>query len=135
MYILFQSYAVRYGDHTDMLPFSVRVVVEQSKFWDILKEVVAMLRPLVDAQAKTESDQCTLGEVGVCFGELFIAFSAHSNFDERTILLEKLEKRWKTFYQPELMIVAMFSQPNIKLTKFQVEFPLLKNIVHIADSA
>ena len=120
LFFFFQNYAVKYGEHKDMLPFLVKVVIEQHKFWDALKDCLALLLPLVDAQAKTESDDCTLGEVGVCFGQIYACFEAHSNAEERVLLLDKLEKRWKTFYQPELMVVAMFLQPNIKLTKFKV---------------
>ena len=117
---VFQNYALKYGDKIEALPFTVRVVIEENKFWESLKDTLAVLRPLVDAQAKSESDDCTLGDIGACFGDMFTSFAGHSNVEERAILLDKLEKRWKTFYQPDLMVVAMFLHPSIKLTKFQV---------------
>ena len=103
------------------------MVIEQIKFWESLKDALAILRPLVDAQAKSESDECTLCEIGVCFGDIFTSFSGHSNVGERVILLDKLEKRWKTFYQPDLMVVAMYLHPSIKLSKFQVRILSAKN--------
>ena len=119
MFVL-QNYAVKHGGNNDTLPFTVGLVIQENKFWDALRDVLKVLRPLVDAQAKAESDGCTLGEIGACFGDMFVSFATHENVEERAILMDKLENRWKTFYQSDLMVVAMFLHPSIKLSKFQV---------------
>lgn len=76
----------------------------------------------MDAQGKAESDDCTLAEIGECFGAIYKSFAEHAVLDHRVLLLEKLERRWKWFYEPELMVIAMYLHPGIKLSKFQVKF-------------
>ncbi|GAV04613.1 hypothetical protein RvY_14875 [Ramazzottius varieornatus] len=90
--LIFQeSYAVKFEDNEDYLPGDTKAATGSSKFWDSLKDVLALLRPLVDAQAKAESDDCTLAEIGVCLADS--SFLEHSVASERSILLEKLERR------------------------------------------
>ncbi|GAU91911.1 hypothetical protein RvY_04078 [Ramazzottius varieornatus] len=60
-----QSYAVKFGDNEDYLPGDTKAAIGSSKFWDSLKDVLALLRPLVDAPAKAESVDCTLADMGV----------------------------------------------------------------------
>ncbi|GAU98526.1 hypothetical protein RvY_09660 [Ramazzottius varieornatus] len=50
-----QSYAVKFRDNEDYLPGDTKAAIGSSKFWDSLKDVLALLRPLVDAPAKAES--------------------------------------------------------------------------------
>ncbi|GAV05072.1 hypothetical protein RvY_15257 [Ramazzottius varieornatus] len=107
-----QDYALKYGKTTDDLPSDAKVVIEQHTFWDGLKDVVILLRPLVPAQSEAEYDECTLGDIGVCFGDIYAAFSNHPVPEERPILLEKLERRGKWFYQPELMVCLDVFQPQ-----------------------
>lgn len=65
-----------------------------------------MLNPLVEAQGKHETDNCTVANVMAYFGELYssIAIIKDKNLSESVI--EKLESRWQTFLTVDLMILS-----------------------------
>ena len=84
-----------------------------------LKQVCNVLEPLVLAQATVEGDTCTLCDVMITVRDLYRAFASVSCQETKAFLLKKLEKRWKRFVDPKLMILAVALHPGHRLVLFK----------------
>ncbi|XP_055354390.1 uncharacterized protein LOC129600031 [Paramacrobiotus metropolitanus] len=106
------------NDFVDKLSLPVRVDIESSSFWKGLENVLSILDPLVQAQAISESNSCTLCDVMLAVKNLYDKFE---QLDPSGYLLEKLESRWKRFFDVRLMILAVALHPGHSLSSLQYD--------------
>ncbi|GAV09958.1 hypothetical protein RvY_19438 [Ramazzottius varieornatus] len=114
-----KMYGVKYSANLGLVPFNLKVILDDDEFWLGAKEIAAVLRPLVSAQAKAESDNCTIADIGSAIRDIYCGFSLLKDRDVSWTLVSQLEKRWKSFYPTDVFAVAMFLDPKLKLDMFR----------------
>ncbi|GAV10060.1 hypothetical protein RvY_19579 [Ramazzottius varieornatus] len=70
-----KMYGVKYSANLGLVPFNLKVILDDDEFWLGAKEIAAVLRPLVSAQAKAESDNCTIADIGSAIRDIYCGFS------------------------------------------------------------
>ena len=96
-------------------------IVNQDSFWTQLKSAVKIVSPIVKAQGISESDGCTLADIGLIFGKIHSSFQGIELANVRDAMLQQLDKRWKRFYETPLMVVAIVLHPGMRNQFFAVE--------------
>ena len=77
-------------------------------------------------QALVESDACTLCDVMLAVKDLYSTYATISCEDTKIFLLEKLELRWKKFFDPKLLILSVALHPAHRMSSFRPN-PQIKN--------
>ncbi len=92
-------------------------------------ELQNLLYPLCGFLNKLQKDTASLYEVIHCFAYVTKIFNEHidSNFSEK--MVERMEKRWKQWEQP-LLILSIVLHPSYRVLKFWTSIPNL-SMVHL----
>ncbi|GAU94872.1 hypothetical protein RvY_06577-2 [Ramazzottius varieornatus] len=114
-----QMYGVRFGTNLGLVPFELKVVLDEDDFWAGAREIAVVLKPLVEAQEEAESDNCTIADMGAAVRNIYLSFSHLRDRDISWTRMSQLEKRWRSFYQTDVVAVAMFLHPKYKLNLFR----------------
>ncbi|GAV09015.1 hypothetical protein RvY_18621 [Ramazzottius varieornatus] len=70
-----RMYGVRYGTNLALVPSELKVVLDDDDFWAGVKEISAVLKPLVEAQEETESNNCTIADMAAAIRNICLSFS------------------------------------------------------------
>ncbi|GAU91802.1 hypothetical protein RvY_03991 [Ramazzottius varieornatus] len=117
-----QMYGVRYGTNLGLVPFELKVVLDDDDFWAGAREIAVVLKPLVEAQKEAESDNCTIADMGAAIRNIYLSFSHLRDRDISWTLMSQLEKRWRSFYQTDVVAAAMFLHPNGSKNIFDAKY-------------
>ncbi|CAB4419113.1 unnamed protein product [Rhizophagus irregularis] len=111
------------------LPDDIADIINDNDFWLTLVELQNLLYPLCGFLNKLQKDTASLYEVIHCFAYVTKIFNEHtdSNFSEK--MVERMEKRWKQWEQP-LLILSMVLHPSYKVSRFRTSTPNL-SMVHL----
>jgi len=100
------------------LPDDIADSINDSEFWATLFSLQNLLYPLCGFLNKLQKDTARLYEVVHCFAYTTKIFSDHHDpvFSEK--MVSRMEKRWKDWEQP-LLLLSIALHPSYKLSKFR----------------
>ena len=62
--------------------FSVDSIVNNNRFWADLEDVMKVLKPIVDAQAKSESNSCSLADIVIALKRIYESLNGQRHLFE-----------------------------------------------------
>ena len=113
------------------LPDNIADIINDNEFWSVLFQLQDLLYPLCGFLNKIQKDSAKLYEVLHCFGYVLKIFKSNSDISFSRRIINRLEKRWKDWEQP-LLILSMVLHPLYKHFKFKPSIPNL-SFVHLGQ--
>ncbi|RHZ57353.1 hypothetical protein Glove_390g69 [Diversispora epigaea] len=92
-------------------------IISSSIFWQHLKLLIEILYPYCKILDMLQSDKARLHEVIHSFGYIAQFWNENSNSDLTSRLVARLEKRWKEWEQP-ILIISCLLHPNYHMKIF-----------------
>ncbi|GAV00730.1 hypothetical protein RvY_11536 [Ramazzottius varieornatus] len=107
-----QMYGVRYGTNLGLVPFELKVVLDDDDFWAGAREIAVVLKPLVEAQREAESDNCTIADMGAAVRNIY----RPGHFVDADV---SVGKAMEELLSDRRCCCAMFLHPKYKLNLFR----------------
>jgi hypothetical protein len=109
----------RYMSTSDkkFLPTEIIAIINNQSFWNHLYELQDILLPLCASLNKLQKDMARLNEVVLTFGWIIKVFANHQNENFSNQMISRLERRWKQWEQP-LLLLSLVLHPQYRLTLF-----------------
>lgn len=101
------------------LPDDIADSINDSEFWTTLFSLQDLLYPLCGFLNKLQKDTARLYEVVHCFAYTVKIFSEYYDQDFSEKMISRMEKRWRDWEQP-LLLLSIVLHPSYKLLKFRL---------------
>ncbi|CAJ0920577.1 9493_t:CDS:2 [Entrophospora sp. SA101] len=106
------------------LPDDIVDSINDPVFWSKLFSLQNLLYPLCCFLNQLQKDAARLYEVVHCFAYTLHIFSMHHDLDFSEKMVSRIEKRWKGWEQP-ILLLSIILHPSYKLSKFR---PTINNL-------
>ncbi|CAG8808787.1 22777_t:CDS:2 [Cetraspora pellucida] len=110
------------------IPSEICETINNEQWWHDLQNLETLIYPFCAILNKLQRDKAQLHDVLHGFGYLMKVIKQQETSDFQTKMIEKLERRWKQWEQP-LLLISFLLNPTYRLTKFNKNISTLNLVI------